>query len=168
MPVAAAAVATPGIMNIMDFQYIGFGDETLNGTKQTCPGGKEECFGNMAEACVRNATAYNAAAYMPFMVCLEEGQDKHPMNKAKAAACCAKHSISAAAVDACLSGPLGVELMYQAKKDTPPELCFPTFEDPSGKMFNVNTKHDIVKVACNLWKGKAPSFCSGTGYNGSL
>ena len=162
MPMAAAAVATPGIMSIMDFQYVACGNEQWNGgVNPSCDHGPAECFGNMAEECVRNATAYNPVAYMPFMECLEGGRS--PQTQAKVDSCASKHNIDSAKINACTSGPLGKVLMGQAFHDTPAVVArmgVPLFLGPDNKVLNPNSTADIIKVACAFWTGKKPSFCN--------
>ena len=124
-----------------------------------CQHGPQECFGNIAENCVANVTAYNAQTYMPFMLCLEDGSS---ITQAMVDSCLSKHSnIDSSKVNSCIKGPLGKVLEQQAYKATPASHTYvPWVVGPDGKTFNVNTKADVIKAACDFWKGTKPSFCT--------
>ena len=103
-------------------------------------------------------TAYNPVKYMPFVQCIENGQQ---ITQSQVDTCLAKHQLDAAKVDSCMKGPLGKVLEEQAHKATPPAHTYvPWVVGPSGKTSNVNSKADVIKVACDYWMGKKPSFCS--------
>ena len=145
-------------MQIMDFQYVAYGNANWNGGNVQCQHGPQECFGNIAENCVANVTAYNPVAYMPFMLCLEDG---NPQTQAKVDKCCSKAKIDSSKVNSCIKGPLGKVLEKQAYKATPPAHTYvPWVVGPDGKQMNINTKADVIKAVCDYWKGSKPSFCS--------
>ena len=123
-----------------------------------CQHGPQECFANIAENCVANVTAYNPQTYMPFMLCVEDGKI---ITQAMVDTCLAKHNIDAKKVNSCIKGPLGKILEEQAYKATPPAHTYvPWVVGPDGKTFDVNTKADVIKAACDFWKGTKPSFCT--------
>ena len=158
VPLFAEAVATPGISEILDFQYVAYGNAQWNGGNVQCQHGPNECFGNIAENCATNVTAYNPVKYLPFVQCVENGQQ---ITQALVDTCLAKSNIEAAKVNSCIKGPLGKVLEEQAYKATPPAHTYvPWVVGPDGKTFDVNTKQDIIDAACNFWKGTKPSFCS--------
>ena len=147
-----------GTREILDFQYVAYGNANWNGGKVQCQHGPNECFGNIAENCATNVTAYNPVKYLPFVQCIENGQQ---IAQSQVDTCLAKHQIDAAKVDSCMKGPLGKVLEEQAHKATPPAHTYvPWVVGPSGKTINVNSKADVIKVACDYWTGKKPSFCS--------
>ena len=43
------ALATPGLTEILDFQYVAYGNANWNGSKVQCQHGPNECFGNIGE-----------------------------------------------------------------------------------------------------------------------
>eukprot|EP00754_Rhynchopus_humris_P048533 Rhum_TRINITY_DN7850_c0_g1::Rhum_TRINITY_DN7850_c0_g1_i1::g.24893::m.24893/K08059/IFI30, GILT; interferon, gamma-inducible protein 30 len=143
-------------MQIMDFQYVAFGNGKWNGSTLTCQHGPLECFGNMAENCVANLTAYDPVRYMPFAACLEDGK---PQTKAKVDSCCAKTKIDTAKVTQCMNSPLGPLLVKEAAAATPPHKYVPDVVGPDGKGFAIFRPSDLISKVCGFWTGVAPSFC---------
>ena len=99
---------------------------------------------NIAENCASNV--YNPAKYMPFVQCIENGQQ---ITQSQVDTCLAKHKIDAAKVDSCMKGPLG-KVLEQAYKATPPAHTYvPWVVGPHGKQLGVSTKADVIKAACD-------------------
>ena len=146
-------------MDILDFQYVACGNEQWKHGNATCDHGPEECFGNLVEECVRNTTAYDPVAYMPFVVCLEGGSGLS-ITQPLVDKCLAKTKIDPVRVNACVKGPLGKTLMAHGCAEIPSDYMYvPWIVSPTGTTMHVTKKSQIIQAACDFWKGAKPSFC---------
>ena len=163
MPAFVRAIQTPGLLDILDFQYVAYGNAQWNGGDVKCQHGANECFGNIAENCVANVTAYNPVAYLPVVQCIESNVQQ--ITQAVVDACCKKNNVDSAKVNACMSGPLGKVLEKRAYELTPPKHQWvPWVVRPNGTTFGMPiTTPDIIKAACDFWKGKKPACCTQVG-----
>ena len=155
------AIQTPGLLDILDFQYVAYGNAKWNGGNVTCQHGARECFGNMAENCAANLTAYNPLEYLPFVQCIETNCQQ--ITPTVVNACCSKHKIDSAKLNACINGPLGKVLEEQAYKATPAHQWVPWMVLPNGTHFPGTawiTTPDIINAACDFWKGTKPACCT--------
>eukprot|EP00754_Rhynchopus_humris_P016228 Rhum_TRINITY_DN14503_c3_g2::Rhum_TRINITY_DN14503_c3_g2_i1::g.95658::m.95658/K08059/IFI30, GILT; interferon, gamma-inducible protein 30 len=150
-----AIADNPGLLDVVDFQYVAFGGtRRVNGT-WACDD-LTGCYGNAAEECVRNATAYDPAAYMPFVLCLEDGT---PHTQPKVFHCVERLGLNRSSVESCLDGPLSETLTSQASSHLlPPGTQVPVASGPRGS-FTIQSPADLVEVACKFWKGTRPPFC---------
>ena len=156
------ALHTEGLLDIMEFKYVAYGNANWNGGNVSCQHGPQECYANIAENCATHVAGDKPLVYMPFVQCVEDG---NAITKAKVDSCCAKHNIDAAKVNACMSGPLGKLLEKQAYEATPPKHTYvPWVVRPDGTVFGPHdfpiTKEKIIKAACDFWKGKKPACCT--------
>ena len=149
-----AIADNPGLLDVMDFQYVAF-DATrrVNGT-WVCDD-RTGCYGNAAEECVRNATAYDPAAYMPFVLCLEDGT---PHTQPKVFHCVERLGLNLSRVAACLDGQLSEALTLHASQLLPPGKRVPFALGPRGS-FTIRSPSDLIAAACKFWKGGRPPFC---------
>ena len=154
--------ALPGVMEIMDFEYIPCGNCHIYDGKVNCQHGLFECIANTLENCVKNISGNNPVTYMPFMECLEHGGYPQGLDK-KAGQCLAKlmPSVNFADVMTCTSGAEGAALLLQAAKDTPPHHAVPWFTLNGQTLVN-NSADDVRVKVCELWTGAKPACCSNT------
>eukprot|EP01064_Diplonema_japonicum_P022286 TRINITY_DN319_c1_g2_i1.p2 TRINITY_DN319_c1_g2~~TRINITY_DN319_c1_g2_i1.p2 ORF type:complete len:171 (+),score=71.92 TRINITY_DN319_c1_g2_i1:223-735(+) len=121
-----------------------------------CQHGDTECFGNLAEVCVKNVTNNNPQKYMPFVYCFEADGDAGKVMLAK---CAGVFGFNLNTINTCMTGPVGKHLIGVAGKQT---------ADVSGRNFvpyiAVNGKllqntNDLLKTVCDEWTGTKPPGC---------
>jgi len=145
-----------GVTDIIDFEYVAYGNAAGVPPNVECQHGAPECLGNMAEECAKNQTGGAPLKYMPFVACLEAGQE---ITNALITTCAGSASLDAADINSCLTDGRGDTLIAAAAKNTPDHDYVPYFTF-NGKALN-NYEH-IISKACKYWKGTAPAFCSST------
>eukprot|EP01063_Lacrimia_lanifica_P012070 TRINITY_DN1868_c0_g3_i2.p2 TRINITY_DN1868_c0_g3~~TRINITY_DN1868_c0_g3_i2.p2 ORF type:complete len:130 (+),score=74.22 TRINITY_DN1868_c0_g3_i2:162-551(+) len=103
-----------GLLDIMDFDYLAYGNGMKEGSKIICQHGPAECLGNMAETCVKNMTGNAPLKYIPFDVCLESGS---AITNKLISKCAKKQGINEDELMSCVTGPKGKALIdIEAKK----------------------------------------------------
>eukprot|EP01063_Lacrimia_lanifica_P012071 TRINITY_DN1868_c0_g3_i3.p1 TRINITY_DN1868_c0_g3~~TRINITY_DN1868_c0_g3_i3.p1 ORF type:complete len:177 (+),score=95.40 TRINITY_DN1868_c0_g3_i3:157-687(+) len=153
-----------GIFDIMDFEYLAYGNARKTGSTIECQHGAEECLGNMAETCVKNMTGNAPLKYIPFDKCVEKG---YSISQSTIKSCAEEHSMDYSALMSCMTGPLGKQLMDVEAKRTAanfagkPRQYVPYFtlngdELPQGES-------SVLEAVCKYWKGEKPAACRGVG-----
>eukprot|EP01059_Diplonema_ambulator_P019936 TRINITY_DN3361_c1_g1_i1.p2 TRINITY_DN3361_c1_g1~~TRINITY_DN3361_c1_g1_i1.p2 ORF type:complete len:173 (+),score=68.97 TRINITY_DN3361_c1_g1_i1:206-724(+) len=121
-----------------------------------CQHGDTECFGNMAEVCVKNMTNNDPQKYMPFVYCFEAGGNAGPSTLST---CASIFGFNQPAINACMNGPTGKTLIGIAGKQT---------ADVQGRNYVpyivVNGKvlqdtDTLLQTVCNDWTGAKPAGC---------
>lgn len=141
------------VLDYMDFDYIAYGNARGVPPNVQCQHGAPECLGNMAEECAKNQTGADPFKYMPYALCLEDGEEITTSSIAK----CAKSTgLDADDITSCLTDGRGDALITKAAKDTVDHEYVPyvTF---NGKAMNNPDK--LLKEVCSYWTGKKPSWC---------
>eukprot|EP01064_Diplonema_japonicum_P022285 TRINITY_DN319_c1_g1_i1.p1 TRINITY_DN319_c1_g1~~TRINITY_DN319_c1_g1_i1.p1 ORF type:complete len:187 (+),score=49.71 TRINITY_DN319_c1_g1_i1:151-711(+) len=174
-----------GIMDIMDFDYIPFGNayyeisecsnrpgfecwEQTCGYNATsppsdcftgtivCQHGDTECFGNLAEVCVKNVTNNNPQKYMPFVYCFEA---LNGVSKSSLDLCGSSLGLSLNTINTCMNGPVGKHLLSAAAKQTADVVnrTFVPYLTVNGQVLLQTYK--LLPTVCAAWTGLKPPCC---------
>eukprot|EP01063_Lacrimia_lanifica_P012069 TRINITY_DN1868_c0_g3_i1.p1 TRINITY_DN1868_c0_g3~~TRINITY_DN1868_c0_g3_i1.p1 ORF type:complete len:178 (+),score=97.74 TRINITY_DN1868_c0_g3_i1:171-704(+) len=150
-----------GIFDIMDFEYLAYGNAQKEGSEIDCQHGPAECLGNMAETCVKNMTGNAPLKYIPFDVCLESGS---AITNKLISKCAKKQGINEDELMSCVTGPKGKALIdIEAKKTAAnfagkSEQYVPYFT-LNGKEFTEGEGPQLLKAVCDAWTGEKPAGC---------
>eukprot|EP01063_Lacrimia_lanifica_P032418 TRINITY_DN5542_c0_g4_i1.p2 TRINITY_DN5542_c0_g4~~TRINITY_DN5542_c0_g4_i1.p2 ORF type:complete len:176 (+),score=55.66 TRINITY_DN5542_c0_g4_i1:163-690(+) len=96
------------ITDILDFQYVAYGNAQMEHGKIVCQHGPAECVGNAAETCAKNMTGNDPVQYLPFHRCVEEAR---PIDTAAVRGCAAQHGLDGEKLMQCADGPVGAALL---------------------------------------------------------
>jgi len=160
--VASAFSEVPDIMDLMVYAY-GNAQETKNsdGTwKYTCQHGKDECDGNILEACA--ISLYNKTAqWFPFVNCIEEADDA----PSKVAAGCAKKAgLDYTAIAKLAASRQGNQIMHEVATTTnnlnPPHQFTPWVTMNGKPLTSKQLDDHLVKLVCQAYTGTKPKACN--------
>lgn len=149
-----------GITDVIDFQYVPYGNAQGLPPNVECQHGEQECNGNAAEACAINQTGYAPIQYMPFVACIDtKGQAADTVDAALVSKCAKKANLDGDDINACWPGSRGDTLITQMAKATPthdyvPYVLVNGEEPPNGDY----TK--VLSQVCKDIKGTKPSWCT--------
>jgi len=145
-----------GVGEIMDFEYIAYGNARGVPPKMTCQHGEEECKMNTYEECAKNQTRGNFKKYMPFANCLE--QQKKTVTPDVVKECASKMNLDGDDIVSCLTDGRGDKLNTAAAKATPSHEGVP-WVTYNGKVMKDYDYHPVLKKACDDWTGTKPPCC---------
>jgi len=142
-----------GALDIIDFEYVAYGNAQGLPPNVQCQHGAPECLGNAAEMCVKNMTNADVPTYMGFSGCLETKFNVRDQDIEK---CATEWKVDFNALKTCYTGPQGDELITAAAKATPDHGYVP-YILYNGKPYD--NYNNVIKDACKDWTGAKPSFC---------
>ena len=146
-----------GILTIMNWDYVPYGNARNESGRIVCQHGRTECTGNMAEVCVMDITKYDVLTYMTFAECVESTNEK----LTELQKCAEKQNLDWSAIQTCMSGSQGANLINIAGKKTEKQnIPYTPYFFGHGKEIK-NPSH-ITKIVCNLWTGTKPGCCKDT------
>eukprot|EP01061_Rhynchopus_euleeides_P042406 TRINITY_DN73_c0_g1_i1.p2 TRINITY_DN73_c0_g1~~TRINITY_DN73_c0_g1_i1.p2 ORF type:complete len:174 (+),score=72.34 TRINITY_DN73_c0_g1_i1:209-730(+) len=146
-----------GILSIMDFDFVPYGNaRNVSGTIE-CQHGARECTANMAEACVKNLTSNAPLQYMPFMQCVEKIGSFETLKEMEK--CADTLGLDWSSIDACMNNGLGDQLInIEGHKTAAANISYTPYIACNGKA--LDSSDMITSTVCNLWTGSKPACCS--------
>eukprot|EP01064_Diplonema_japonicum_P010030 TRINITY_DN173_c1_g1_i2.p2 TRINITY_DN173_c1_g1~~TRINITY_DN173_c1_g1_i2.p2 ORF type:complete len:172 (+),score=53.59 TRINITY_DN173_c1_g1_i2:229-744(+) len=121
-----------------------------------CQHGNGECYGNLVETCVKNATKEDASKYMPFVYCFEAAGDASPslLNK-----CAPMFGLNPQVISSCAAGPSGKALMAKDAKATAmvQGRDYVPYITVNGKVLQETSL--LLYTICHDYKGTKPPGC---------
>eukprot|EP01063_Lacrimia_lanifica_P012072 TRINITY_DN1868_c0_g4_i1.p1 TRINITY_DN1868_c0_g4~~TRINITY_DN1868_c0_g4_i1.p1 ORF type:complete len:162 (+),score=83.78 TRINITY_DN1868_c0_g4_i1:166-651(+) len=143
-----------GVVGIMDFEYVAYGNAHNVGGSIKCQHGERECLGNMAETCAKNATNADPRKYMPFVVCLEDGS---PIEDSLVRECASQSGLDADDISSCTQDGRGASLMpAEEKKTKMAQLSYVPYFTFNGEQAGY---YNLLSQVCDYWQGERPSGC---------
>eukprot|EP01063_Lacrimia_lanifica_P012067 TRINITY_DN1868_c0_g2_i1.p2 TRINITY_DN1868_c0_g2~~TRINITY_DN1868_c0_g2_i1.p2 ORF type:complete len:159 (+),score=92.30 TRINITY_DN1868_c0_g2_i1:235-711(+) len=146
----------------MDFEYVahGLALRTGPGGAFECQHGAAECVGNMAETVVKSMTEGNAIAYMPFDVCVEDGE---PITEELVRRCAQQNGLDGEEVVAAMHDGRGARLQEAEAEKT--EALYAGKSSFHVPYFTFNGEeyenyYNMLSDVCNYWQGERPAGCS--------
>lgn len=154
--------------DILDITLVPYGNaqETFDGEKFifTCQHGKEECLGNMIEACLLNLSKSDAFLSI---FCMEVSDD--PINAAESCVKLFSPDLDWKAVMECVDGKSGNQIMHQNALKTkalkPPHTYVPwvTINGVHTEELQDKAMSALLPLVCDMYKGEKPAICGGSG-----
>eukprot|EP00296_Roombia_truncata_P001042 JP436758.1.p2 GENE.JP436758.1~~JP436758.1.p2 ORF type:complete len:213 (-),score=72.91 JP436758.1:67-705(-) len=148
-------VAAEGLLDIMEFQEVPYGNAHRRSGQVSCQHGARECEANKLEACFIHL--YNFTVWFDAFECAETGDPLKLMES-----CVTKAGGNYAEVQDCYNGSLGDKLIDEAADQTdalsPPHKWVPwlTINDQ-----HVDDIDNLLELVCDTYKGTKPAGCDG-------
>ena len=144
-----------GILTIMNWDYVPYGNARNESGEIVCQHGPTECSANMAEACVMDLTNYDVIKYMTFAECVENTREA----TADMQKCAEAQSLDWSSIQTCMSGSHGADLINIAGAKTAKQhIPYTPYFVGNGK--EIKDPSQITEIVCNLWTGTKPPCCS--------
>ncbi|CAN9500353.1 unnamed protein product [Ophioblennius macclurei] len=154
------------LQDIMAITLVPYGDtKELSSASSVfaCQQGQRECKGNRIEACIIHLTGHALAFHIIY--CMESSADVLSASQP----CLQLHapSVSWAAVDSCVNGVLGYQLMEanavmtRALNPSHKQVPWITFNGEHTVEHGDQAMSSLFQLVCQLYKGVKPAACSG-------
>eukprot|EP01063_Lacrimia_lanifica_P001246 TRINITY_DN105_c0_g3_i1.p2 TRINITY_DN105_c0_g3~~TRINITY_DN105_c0_g3_i1.p2 ORF type:complete len:178 (+),score=94.41 TRINITY_DN105_c0_g3_i1:172-705(+) len=145
-----------GLADIMDFEYIAYGNAQGLPPNVQCQHGPEECLGNTAEECAKAQVKGDPFKYMPFADCLENNSGG--ISNTSIASCAKVNQLDGDDIASCVVDGRGDKLIVAAAKNTVSHKGVPwILLNGNGP---INWQNSVLKQVCDAYTGTKPAICS--------